>query len=294
MFFKDIEPFSIMTIRASFPEDFYIPSSDNREKYFDYISRGEEIAKNIHVLLIHLVRDCVDTIEINIQRLKKLGKYFGSSEIHVFEGDSSDGTKEKLKEYHDIELHNVDLGLPKCGQDTGLNRRQIMATLRNRYILLIRKKIWFDHVIIYDDVLGGFSYHGVMNSLGWMNELGADVMGSNSIIYTEDKERLYFDSFAFNHLGESLGPDYTKEEQEKLNRMRFERGERPIEVASCFGGLAIYKRRVLVDNCYSDEHCDHQTINRKIRDGGGKIYLNPSQITLYSPHYYCGEINENN
>ena len=64
--------------------------------------------------------------------------------------------------------------------------------------------------------------------------------------------------------------------------------DKPIEVISCFGGTAIYKRKYL-DNCNYGlgfqmngnekiEYCEHVDFNKGVTNNGGKIYINPKFI----------------
>ena len=62
---------------------------------------------------------------------------------------------------------------------------------------------------------------------------------------------------------------------------------------SNFNGLGIYKFEDLIQCEYGairhDNEtvtCDHPFLHKQMRDKGGTIYLNPSLITLYSPHEF--------
>ena len=51
--------------------------------------------------------------------------------------------------------------------------------------------------------------------------------------------------------------------------------------------MIIYPSSILEnDISYTNEHCDHVTLNKQLTQLGYNIFLNPSQITLYSEHYY--------
>ena len=65
------------------------------------------------------------------------------------------------------------------------------------------------------------------------------------------------------------------------NLLHFNRGDDLVEVKSCFGGLALYKTSALSGR-YTDEDCDHVTLHKSLPC----MYLNPSQIVLYTEHYY--------
>jgi hypothetical protein len=116
-----------------------------------------------------------------------------------------------------------------------------------------------------------------------LNTLGhsLDVCGSNGLLYRkqDDKvQRLYFDSWAYRGLNEEYDPD--------INLLTINRGDSPYEVDSCFGGMCIYKYDTLNGLKYTNEDCDHVTLHKQIRNNGYRIWINPSQITLYTEHYY--------
>jgi hypothetical protein len=99
-------------------------------------------------------------------------------------------------------------------------------------------------------------------------------------------ERLYYDTFAWRYHNDPTV--YT----EKVNLMKYNRGDDLVQVDSCFGGLAIYKRDVITDDLQYQAHdCDHPTLHAQIRaNGHDNIFMNPNQITLYSATRYCGHV----
>jgi hypothetical protein len=165
--------------------------------------------------------------------------------------------------------------------DQSLERRVNMAYVRNKYLEHAKKKYKsgykLDVIIVLDlDIIGGYSYTGLLNSLSYFNN--NTCIGSNSIYY-QDNQRLYYDTWAYKDLN-------NKSEQDK-NLMVFHRGENPFEVDSSFGGLMLYPSSILKHNIkYDSWDCDHVTLHKQLKDLGYKIYLNPSQIVLYSDHYY--------
>jgi len=61
-----------------------------------------------------------------------------------------------------------------------------------------------------------------------------------------------------------------------------------IEVDSAFGGLALYRASCLRGCFYSSEGrevCEHVVLHRKIKDNGGKIFINPG-LTNTSLNFY--------
>ena len=69
------------------------------------------------------------------------------------------------------------------------------------------------------------------------------------------------------------------------------------KVFSNFNGLGIYRFEDIIRCEYGAEQhedgtvdCDHPYLHKQIRNNGGSIYLNPSMITLYSPHEFSLKI----
>ncbi len=206
-------------------------------------------------------------------------------------------------------------------------RRQNMAKVRNKYLTFARKYIKtnpVDYIFLIDlDLPGGWSYEGIFNSLS-QSEVW-QIVGSNSIYYhktstncvwvlvdgkykckycdfivphphfnkncsavknneniTVAHQRLTYDTWALRFL-----EDEKELDDRQANLYQFERGQPSFEVASCFGGLAIYKPETFQTKAkYTDEDCDHVTFHNSLRQDGYKIFLNPSQITLYNKSQY--------
>lgn len=281
-----------MNTLSAFPESFWIPANSLMETYLRRIDYGYVIAENSSVCILSLMRDCEKIVPFQLSRLEHIGSFFKKSDIFIYENDSSDKTAELLTNWHQSNkgrfVATRTYNHERCKQDTSLLRRQRMSFYRNTYLKYLNLDL-YDYVIICDEPIGGFSYYGILNSLGAIT-IDWAVVGSNSLYYDNHNgvaRRLYFDSWAFDFLGEDKGPEYTKEWQEKINSMSYERGQELIEVNSCFGGLAIYKSHWLHNMSYDESNCDHKTLHSKIRANGGKIYMNPSQITLYNSHYLC-------
>jgi hypothetical protein len=100
--------------------------------------------------------------------------------------------------------------------------------------------------------------------------------------------KFFFDTWAYKEYGnESVMHSDT------VNEYVFHRGEEPIEVFSNFNGFGIYKYEEASECKFdAEENPDGTVINewsyyhREMRERGGSIFLNPSMITLYSPHEF--------
>lgn len=274
---------------AQFPEALY--PAINQQQYAARVISGGIIASGANVGVVGLTRNTADIIGYNLNRIVYLSRFFKNLKCLIFENDSTDGTPDIISKFistqDEIEMHLATMNMEKVRheQNKSVDRRRDMAFYRNSYLTLIEKMGWdLDYLIIIDtDLAGGFSYEGIFNSLGYENEWS--LMGSNGILYRQNKnlkfERLQFDTWAYRHYG-----SWEEVCGEEGNRMTFERGQDPIPVFSCFGGLCIYKYSDIIGLRYNDEDCDHVTLNKQLINRGKQLFVNPSQITLYNQHSY--------
>lgn len=267
----------------SFPESFYPPTSYVSE-YVDRIDYGYNIAVANRVLICALVRNISHNWLNFTHRVQAIGEMFKSYSVFLYENDSSDGTDilvKKCDRYPKYKFISEITGRKQHSNTKDYDRTVDMAYYRNKYLEYVKKNYEkFDYIIILDsDLIGGYSYEGILNSLSY----GLDVTTSNSIVYDEyegQKRRLFYDSWAYRRIGHPEPHD-----THEVNLLWYNRGEEPIKVLSAFGGMAIYKAKLFAnkDLEYKAGDCDHPTLHAQL---GCDIYLNPSQITLYSESYY--------
>lgn len=278
----------MINYNASFPESFYPPCKNFTAIYNRITKNGQQRARDCSVIICGTGRDVANILPKTKQRIESLGSLFKDYRVILYENDSVDNTKDILFNWHNpkVTVRAKNLGRQKVAQDESFERTKIMAECRNEYMKLVKPCLKeFDYVIVVDlDLLGGWSYEGICNSFGYNNW---DVMTSNGLIYETHKDkvrRLFYDVWAFRHIGH---PHPHKHED--INVVRYDRGEPPIKVLSGFGGLAIYRSECLDNDAYYQAgDCDHVTLHKQlIEHGYDKIFVNPSQITLYSETYYC-------
>lgn len=268
---------NIINHLSNFPESVF---NTQKKEYYEKTLIGLEKMESKEVLIVGLVRDSEKALPQNIWRIERLGKMFKSYNVFLYENDSVDKTKDILIKWSQnnnrISTSLNTLEKKRHDQDKSEERRTDMAFYRNKYVEEIHVRGGsYDYVIVYDfDILGGFSYEGVANSIGW----DYDITGSNSIIYQDDHIQ-YYDSYALEM--------YEDKTQEEKNLLSFSRGDEPVEVKSCFGGMAIYKQECSRSGFnYTADDCDHKTLHKEMRDYGFRVYLNPSQIVLYNETRY--------
>jgi hypothetical protein len=161
---------------------------------------------------------------------------------------------------------------------TRINRISNMFGSCDIFIDRLPKDKKYDYVVLLDaSLLGGYSYEGILNSIGW-SEIW-DVIASNGLNYdnVEDHWRRFFvDVTNFRRLN-----CWQQQREEDIRLLRYDRGERPIRCFSAFGGLAIYKGWLMQ---YISG--DYMNMHKNMIENSASIWLNPSMITLYNKSEY--------
>ena len=282
---------------SKFPEALYPCAKENQEEHSAKVILGRQKMNESTVVICGIARDISKNIIANMARIERLGKMFDDYRVVIYENDSTDGTDELLKEWEksnrSVTILSEKIGSEKYESNTDVNRLTALAGYRNNYLEeIFSRNVSPDYIIVADlDLAGGWSYEGICSSFGYDNW---NVMGSNGLLYglspslkNEDGSpamtRVYYDSLAFRRIG------HPKQHiSSEINALAYNRGEKPFRVLSCFGGLAIYKSDAFKHGArYSGPDCDHVELHRGMLDTGvDDVYLNPSQIVLYSNIHY--------
>lgn len=292
-----------------FPEELF--SASDPLEYNRSLLLGMEEASNLNVIITGLCRNISDVLDHSMARLYKTASMFNDYRFLVYENDSNDGTSERLREYKSKDtkfiLLQENTGHKHFGSTREVERPKYLGSLRNtcqEHIMRLEESFPIDYVIVVDlDLPGGWSYDGILNSFAYPRS-GWDVMTANGIYFREksitvkragekdrmesEVERLFFDTWAYRDYG-----DEKLKICDIVNLYRFERGESPVAVFSNFNGLGIYNIDSIKDVSFDAEENKDGTVtnewsyyHREMRKRGKKIFLNPSLITLYSPHEF--------
>ncbi len=272
-------------------EDLFPPVPEKAEEYALRVKNGRAKMAKSTVAICGLARSIGPLAPVTISRIRKLASYFADHCIIIVENDSEDDTLTFLrnweKEDKNVLVVSEILGAPHYPQIRCLTRAAALAGYRNKYLELLREHpLHPDFTIIMDtDLEGGISFDGVADSFG---QSGWDVIGSNGLSVWHGIERrtglqrsglLHFDAWAFRNYGQPEALPYLQ-----VNSLLFRRGEPLVPVSSAFGGMAVYRTEALTSARYTGEDCEHVPLHLQIRENGfDRIFLNPSQITLYSP-----------
>ena len=179
---------------AYFPESMFPPQ--NRDTYLQKVYYGYDEAQHSSCCIVGCCRNIESSLSQVIFRLEALGKLFRTYHVFIYENNSTDQTKQWLFSPPGFTIIKEDLiDYQSHDQDKSLIRRQNMARCRNK-CLDFALKMNYKWTIVADLDTHGWSYEGVLNSLGH-NKLA---IGSNGILYreiNEKHERLYYDTWAY-------------------------------------------------------------------------------------------------
>lgn len=262
----------------------------NFKKYENY-----ENSNKINDLPLPLPYDiaivgCARDIEKHLpnvkEKLEMIKTLFRSSKIIIYENDSSDKTLEILSTWNNENF--IKLITEKNVKGI---RTERLAYARN---LLYKEamKHNFDLLIVIDldNVINDLSKESIMSCFN--KEIVEDwaMLGANQTVN-------YYDMFALRTFDNWMDIDLMKcRHIDKLPEhfcltdryKNIQKNNKLLEVKSCFGGTAIYKRQYLSNCNYGKgfqmkgdekiEFCEHVDFNEGVIKNGGKIYINPKFI----------------
>ena len=75
--------------------------------------------------------------------------------------------------------------------------------------------------------------------------------------------------------------------EKQREKTHYYRGEPVVEVSSAYNGMCVYKMKSILGLSYYpiEGEVDIYSINKGIKDRGYKVFINPSQIVLYTQDY---------
>ena len=274
----------LMTIHI-FDEGCFPPDTAVADDYARHVRLGYEVLKEKRLVFTGLARDVEPILPATIARLQHSATFCRDYRVVVYENDSKDRTKALLESWQssDPKVHVISEVRrdPVNQQIRCLDRATRMAYYRNRCrAYLLEHFPEFDNVIVLDtDLRGGWSYDGLAHTFSLDGTW--DFVGSNGIMFKPYKGNaaypMQFDVWAWRWLG-----SYTPCAAFKINPRVWPRGSKLEPLNSCFGGLGVYTVDALTNSSYDGSDCEHVPLHKKMRaNGRGRIYMNPSQITVY-------------
>ena len=258
-----------------------------------------------NILIAGVIRDGANTIRQELEQLRNSFDRFKNIYYLIIESDSEDDTVEKLaeiqKEFSNFQYKSVSNLTRKIKL-----RTDRIAFCRNIYLQEVEKNPLYldiDYVVIAD--LDG------VNNLITRDAVDSCFIRDDWDVCTANQSGNYYDIWALRH--DLWCPNDCWEQLRFLTKLQDAENSRDllnleyaavyskmiripknsdwISVDSSFGGLAIYKKRVLIGERYIGstkegfEICEHISLNLGITGKGFKIFINPSLInTDYTNH----------
>jgi FkbM family methyltransferase len=244
------------------------------ENYERLMSAGQAAAKKRSCVFVGLARDIEAVLSTNIKRIEELGEMFREYRVVIVENDSKDFTKEILRDWvasnPNVTIDTTNNGRPHL---IGFEDDRFIALAEYRNIAhgLASAYSHFDYVVVLDtDVWGG--YEGLETGVAYHEATPtAGFYGSVSIAESTNGDLMHYDQFAFREF--SFKTRWDKHFPFWLPPA----GTRPVEVKSCFGGMAIYKMEAFMESRYSGGDCEHVPFHKGMSERGFRGFINPSQ-----------------
>jgi hypothetical protein len=268
--------------------------------YNEIVKNGYDKMKNTKIIFCGLCINIEDKVESIKKRYENLGNYFYDYRVVIFENDSTDNTRDLLK---NVSKENNKFILIDCpdvldckyrtiqAKDHGVfsdMRMKKMVTYRNKLLHYIKNNYnYFDIICMVDlDITGPIDVDGVAHSFGKYDSWDCiSAYGLNGITLTAGQPYYYDfiaykdDKYDINKNITDLIPVYNKMNSKKI-------GDEIIKVQSGFAGLELIKMYVLLGNIdytpRDDKYmCEHIIFhNNMIRNNFNNIYINPNMVVL--------------
>ncbi len=302
--------YNFQILSSMTPDEFVIPEN-LKEKYKNAVQNGFKIAKTKKVIFAALLRDVETRLPEIEKKVERTGQMFKDYKVFIVENDSSDQTRMMLlkwvKKNPKVTIlgcgYNVDAcSIPSAtnktdGHSVDSTRIQKMVNLRNIYLDEIKKRTArgeiddFDYAIFWDlDMIASVYFDGIAHSIDYFSKSETidelDAVCAYGIYRWTPFLTLFYDTYALVHQQEKfhINLKTIHDIRKGLWEVKYDRGEDPVKVDSCFSGFTIYRLDALLpedvrydmsDN--TNLECEHSRLNMKLK---GKKVMNPSMIHL--------------
>jgi len=253
------------------------------------------------VIVVGIVKNISKSIRLDIENLGKSLSFF--KEVHWFlvESGSSDNSKETLAELAQ-ENANLNYRCIDIISDTENTRTENMAKARNEYL----------HYLHNGDNMNKYSYvvvadFNLLNSQISRSSILSSWVRSDWDVVTANQSGPYYDIWALRHPFWSPNdcwqqhaflrqyvkfPEIAMTYSMRSRMLNIPKNSEWINVDSAFGGLAIYKSKILKSesfyigkNSQGQNICEHVPFHKFLTDAGAKIFVNPAMINArYTDH----------
>ena len=261
-----------------------------------------EVSKS-SIVVCSIVRNAERALCRNIPVIRDVCQHFRDYHVVVFENDSRDGTKERLKAWvaddPKVTVFCCDLGIRTipspnevtCNPFFSRNRIEKMAGFRNQYLDYVEEQGWNpDFLMVVDLDVARLNLSGILTCFEDTPEWDAVTAYGYSL-----SPRLtwrYHDTYALVEEGMEDVP----QTEESIVKAGYRFGKMRstdnwVRVFSAFGGLAVYRYecvRGLRYQCLDNDdarvavRCEHFSLYRQMREQGyDRVYINPAMRLKY-------------
>lgn len=292
----------------------------------EIIEKATKEATKHKVIFAGITRDNFDDIFVAIKHIEHIGDFFADYRVIIFENDSVDGTKELLEKWSNlnkkVKIISQDFAFKKRPSHkfmAEIRNQYLKPIFTSDYED-------FDLLVILDlDITYGIDVRGIFDSLSkfdqWDVVCANGVAGKNGRMFdafafrskefpfspSEWQEICVSDSSSWKKICKN-GDNFSRgifydlfsfrDDWREVSRLywlkiipqiqkKYSVNSDLVEVNSCFGGLAIYKK-VIINNCFYnsiENDCEHVDFHHCLKEKKhARIFLNPNMVLRYS-HY---------
>ena len=257
---------------------------------------------NKNILIVSTVRNCSKYITKNINILMNATDNFRTVKWLIIESDSTDNTSDILKNLQTNTINFNFLSLGHLSKRIPLRTERI-AHCRNKYLKEIKNNKSYkniDYIFVVDldqenNLLDKKAILSCFKNKYWdvctANQSGPyyDIWPLRHSLWSPN------DCYKEYHFYLKLG--FSKKKAHNLSvyskMITISKSSKWIRVQSAFGGIAIYKKNIILKGRYSgkdkdgNEISEHVSLNTTINNLGYKIFINPELINFsYNNHSY--------
>ena len=259
------------------------------------------------IIICSIVRDAAKGLRRNIPIIDSFVDGFQDYRVVVFENNSTDKTKNILKDWmersngHVIAVmydNDASKTIPQAGTVGNVNpfysRKRIekMAWLRNQYMVYVDGQHWnADYLMVVDLDVARLDLYAILTSFAdgvpaW------DAVTAFGYSTSPKLTMRYHDTYALTEYGDENSPQTEKKILALASNYAKLKGTKVWKrVFSAFGGLAIYRfecvkglRYIALgnDDKSVEVKCEHFSIYKQMTERGfDKVYVNPKMVLKY-------------
>lgn len=280
------------------PELYKLPANYigwNKDNFIENVTKGHNIAKKSKIVICSLARNIEKIFPKTRIRLEHIGEQFNEYKIVLFENDSTDNSRELIKNWSNenkniILLNCCDLGNCDCrlknktGYQYGTfseERLSKMAVYREQYLKYVQEYLFdYDYMLVVDfDLDGNTNIYGLFDSLSKDNWGAIFSNGKNPVPGTFGFGTIIYDPMATLFINEDYGIekyDINKILIKFLQMQYYSYNNHFLEVKSSFNGYGLYKIKSILGCSYigNNNACEHINLHKCLFDKQNKLYIN--------------------